>query len=240
MDNDTLRRSGIRGHKLYRVWRSLRERCNNPRHISYQYYGGKGVTVCREWDCYEYFFKWAIEHGWEEGLQIDRINNKVGYCPSNCRFVTVKEQSINRSHAHLVTIGDETYCISEWADRLDVPYSILRDRATRSSYEEVIEDIYYNGFYYKTGGHYKYLTIDGVRKSFKDWAETIGVKVTTIYDWNRCNNINYTISKIKEYLKRKSKTTKEDDDLYFKSKLALSHIEYYIQDIKNTLDSSNV
>jgi len=74
--------------KLYRVWATMRERCNNPRQCRYQYYGGKGVRVCEEWSDYGVFRIWAISNGYEEGLVIDRLDSDRDYCPENCRWVT--------------------------------------------------------------------------------------------------------------------------------------------------------
>lgn len=63
-------------------------------------YGGKGITVCDEWKGKEGFFsfkKWANDNGWVKGLTLDRIDNNLGYCPNNCRWVTFLQQEYNKS-----------------------------------------------------------------------------------------------------------------------------------------------
>ena len=85
---------GLSHTKLFYIWQDMRKRCFNKNHHAYNYYGGRGITVCNEWDnCFLSFYEWAISNGYREGLSIDRINNNGNYCPKNCRWVTMKEQS---------------------------------------------------------------------------------------------------------------------------------------------------
>jgi len=81
--------------KLYMVWNSMRQRCGNPNDRSYAEYGGRGISVCQEWQVYSVFRAWAYANGYGAGLQIDRANNNCGYSPENCRWVTGKQNSAN-------------------------------------------------------------------------------------------------------------------------------------------------
>ena len=81
---------------LYGVWCGMRERCNNPNHISYKYYGGKGVSVCPEWHDFVSFQEWALAHGYTRGYWIDRIDGDGDYEPSNCRFIPRERSPGNR------------------------------------------------------------------------------------------------------------------------------------------------
>ncbi len=84
--------------KLYNRWRSMKGRCSIEKLAGYKYYGGKGVTVCKEWEeSFLVFKKWALKNGYRDDLQLDRTDNNGNYSPENCRFVTQKTNMRNRS-----------------------------------------------------------------------------------------------------------------------------------------------
>ena len=88
---------GYRKHPLYAVWASMKLRCLNKKNTCYKYYGGKGVSICEEWvNSAETFINWALKNGWKKGLQIDRIDNDGNYTPVNCRFVSARQNCLNR------------------------------------------------------------------------------------------------------------------------------------------------
>jgi hypothetical protein len=81
--------------KLYRRWGYIKERCNNPKHSNYKYYGNRGISVCETWKNSFILFKhWALANGYENNLTIDRINHHDNYNPSNCQWLTKPENTI--------------------------------------------------------------------------------------------------------------------------------------------------
>lgn len=80
--------------RMYGIWKSMHQRCKNPRHPRWMDWGGRGIKICPRWDVYENF-KQDMSSGYSDALSIDRINNDGDYEPSNCRWATAKQQAQN-------------------------------------------------------------------------------------------------------------------------------------------------
>lgn len=120
------------GQALYSAWNSMCRRCNNPKDHKYYRYGKRGISVCEEWiKDYNNFYNWSINNGYELGLSIDRINNDGNYEPSNCRWTTRKEQQRNMCRNKLITYRNETRCLSEWCEILNLKYNTISSRLGR-------------------------------------------------------------------------------------------------------------
>lgn len=86
---------GLYGSPTYWTWASMIGRCYRPTSKSYPRYGGVGIAVCDEWrDSFEAFVEDMGERPADKTL--DRIDNELGYGPSNCRWATAEEQLANR------------------------------------------------------------------------------------------------------------------------------------------------
>ena len=86
-----------RGHPLYRLYYLIKTRCYNASPHNYPFYQGKGIELCDTWlNNRNEFFDWALNNGWEQGLSIDRIDSNKNYDPSNCRFISIAENSKNK------------------------------------------------------------------------------------------------------------------------------------------------
>lgn len=120
---------GERHGRIYTIWANMKQRCNNRNARQYQDYGGRGITVCDEWDTsYEAFRDWAKENGYRDDLTIDRINNDGPYTPENCRWATPRDQSNNTRRNRYLTHNGETHSVSEWARILGINQGTLRKR----------------------------------------------------------------------------------------------------------------
>lgn len=128
--NREMRRThGSTKSRAHRIWVQMRNRCRNPRNPNYRHYGGRGIEVCPEWDSFERFFEDMGEP--PVGRTLDRIDVNGPYAPWNCRWATDSEQGRNRRYNHTLTLGDETYCVVEWAERLGIARGTLNSRLAK-------------------------------------------------------------------------------------------------------------
>ena len=92
---------GYASHKrydnLYHIWNGMKFRCENPNSKDYKHYGQRGIKINDEWrHDFLSFRKWSLEHGYQVGLTIDRIDVDGNYEPSNCRWITREENNRNK------------------------------------------------------------------------------------------------------------------------------------------------
>lgn len=118
--------------RIYDTWHKMKSRCNNPNIRSYKDYGGRGILVCKEWnDNFASFYQWAITHGYDETLTIDRIDVNANYTPDNCRWVSKSAQATNRRSNRYIEYNGEKKTVTEWANDLNIPRHLLFGRLRR-------------------------------------------------------------------------------------------------------------
>ena len=165
--------------RLFRIWTSMKNRCYNPNdESSFLQYGGRGITVCKEWsDSFEAFRNWALSNGYDENAlrgecTIDRIDVNGNYCPENCRWVSMKEQANNKRNNHKIEYNGETHTISEWCTLLHIPKHIIYSGLKYGhSFAEIVES-----------PHLKRTSIsfNGETHSASKWSELYGLNKKTV------------------------------------------------------------
>lgn len=136
---------GLSKHPLHTIWRNMKDRCKNPNNKRYERYGGRGIVVCEEWDNdFKAFYDWCMNNGWQQGLQIDRINNDGDYEPSNCRFVTNKINANNKSTTYKVIYNSREYTLSELSDVTGIKYDTLNDYYHRNTLINHLDEYFNN------------------------------------------------------------------------------------------------
>lgn len=121
------------GTRLYNIWNSMRQRCNNPKNRAYHNYGGRGIKICQEWNDFNLFRKWALDNGYNETANrgictLDRKNVNDNYSPNNCRWVDMKEQSNNKRNTIFLSLNGESHPLTEWAKITNIKYDTLWHR----------------------------------------------------------------------------------------------------------------
>lgn len=119
---------GMTNTRIYQIWQGMRNRCHNPREKAYKNYGGRGISICKEWDDFTNFYNWAMDNGYSKELTIDRIDSDGNYAPDNCRWADRKTQGNNTRRNHKLTYKGVTKTMSEWAESEGIEYSTLRAR----------------------------------------------------------------------------------------------------------------
>ena len=119
------KKHGMTSTKLYGVWNSVKTRSTNTNSKSYKDYGARGIRICEEWKESSNFFEWALENGYKNGLEIDRIDVNGNYEPSNCRWVTRIVQQNNMRKNHIVEYNGQSKTIAEWSRELNIKYDKL-------------------------------------------------------------------------------------------------------------------
>lgn len=121
----------IKNRKLYEIWKGMRARCYSERNYDYHNYGDRGIIISAEWRDYNVFQKWAIEHGYIEGLTIERIDVNGNYCAGNCCWIENKYQSQNTRKVKRFTYNGKSYTIRQLSENFNVNYYALKSRLTQ-------------------------------------------------------------------------------------------------------------
>lgn len=119
---------GLYGTRINWLWANMRNRCNCPTNKDYGLYGGRGIHVCHEWDKFINFYNWAMSHGYNDTLSIDRIDPNGDYCPENCRWITMEEQQSNKRNNRYIEVHGKRYTMAQASREFGVSLGKLEYR----------------------------------------------------------------------------------------------------------------
>lgn len=123
---------GMTHTSLYNVWLLMRRRCSNQNDKHYNDYGGRGISVCSEWNTsFQAFYDWAMANGYADELTLDRIDNNSNYNPTNCRWVTMQRQCNNRRSNRYCEYNGRKYTLAELSEMSGVGYDKLKQRINK-------------------------------------------------------------------------------------------------------------
>lgn len=126
LDGSIRRTHGMKGTRIYSIWKDMRKRCRNPATRAYHNYGGRGISVCSEWNKFENFL---ADMGLpSEGATLDRIDVNGPYSQDNCRWASRMEQCRNMRKNRILEHDGNVHCVSAWADRIGISANTLHRR----------------------------------------------------------------------------------------------------------------
>lgn len=195
--------------RLSRIFRGIKDRCYNINSPVFKDYGARNITICAEWNNRERikfngknstkgwiaFEKWALSHGYQDNLTIDRIDNNKGYSPENCRWVTIKTQQNNKRNNKLITYKGKTQTAAQWCDELNLNYETVLSRL--KLYHWSIEKTFKN----KNNPQLKMLSYKGKTQSLSQWCKELNLNYFTVKD--RLNKLHWSVEKAFEFKRSK-------------------------------------
>lgn len=119
---------GMTNASEYVAWANMIERCTNPKVKNFVNYGGRGITVCREWmDSFAVFFK-HIGAKPDPKMTLDRIENNKGYFPGNVRWATYEQQLQNTRKNVFLEHKGQRLCLREWSRKTGLNHKTIANR----------------------------------------------------------------------------------------------------------------
>ncbi len=136
---------GMSGKRLNSIYRGMKSRCYNKHSPDYENYGERGITICEEWlktPCS--FYDWAKDK-YKDGFSIERIDVNKGYCPDNCRFISLVEQARNKTNTFWVGFKGDKISFATACEQEKLNYHTAWQRIKRQgkSIKSVLGEDYY-------------------------------------------------------------------------------------------------
>lgn len=141
---------------IYRVWGAMIRRCSEPKCDMYYCYGKRGVKVCERWSNPDTgFINFYNDMGPRpkdsngRSYQIDRINGDGDYCPENCRWVSARENQLNKKRTKKIYLFGEMMSVRSACLSLHLnPTTVIEAIRLRKM---SVEDAFLNALKHKYG-----------------------------------------------------------------------------------------
>lgn len=164
--------------RLGSIYHNMKTRCTNPNYNKYKYYGGKGISICDEWlKSYDTFEEWALSHGYEDHLTLERKDVNGNYTPENCCWVSVKEQANNRTTNHYIEYNGQRKTLMQWCEELGLSYCAVSQRINNGwSAERALAEPLHDT------NKSRYLTFNGKTQRLYEWANELGIPFRVLHN----------------------------------------------------------
>jgi len=130
----------LTGTRIYKCWSNMKTRCTNENNKHFDSYGGRGISVCKEWS--SSFVKFHEDMGdMPKNKTIDRIDVDGDYSKENCRWATIKTQSRNKRNTRYVKFGGLEKSLSDWCEEFGLNYYTTHSRLFKNKNKMTLEQI---------------------------------------------------------------------------------------------------
>lgn len=129
--------------RLYTIYNGMKQRCFNVNSSHYKNYGGRGISICKEWigdNGFKEFYEWAMNNGYRDELTIERINVNEGYCVENCKWITPSEQYSNKTSTVRVNYLNKEYTLTALLRELNRSNEFTKIRRYLKVHDFTIEE----------------------------------------------------------------------------------------------------
>ena len=106
----------------------MKGRCNNPNHPAYKNYGGRGISICKEWEDFRNFEKWSLDNEYFDNASIERKDVNENYSPQNCCWIPLAEQAKNRRSSYEIIHNGRKLNLTEYCKELNLGYKRVHSR----------------------------------------------------------------------------------------------------------------
>lgn len=155
--------------RLKRILQGMIRRCYDETDKDYCWYGKQGVQICEQWlKVPASFEEWAVSSGYADNLTIDRIEPNQDYCPENCRWIPLEDNSRRAGTVNWIEVNGIMLTGRQWAEKLQIGINTInatvREYGTDKA-KELIQAML------KEPPSTKY------RKSHQTWLNVYGIQV---------------------------------------------------------------
>lgn len=111
----------------FKIWTSMKTRCENENASGYAAYGARGVQVCAAWQRFKVFL---ADMGFRpsKAHTLDRIDPAGHYEPGNVRWALPEQQANNKRTNRVIEVFGKRLTVAQWARERDLPYFTLLAR----------------------------------------------------------------------------------------------------------------
>lgn len=162
--------------KAYIVWSNMIQRCRNKNNPQYNYYGGRGISVCGRWQKFKNFYDDMGDP--PPRHQIDRIDNDGNYSKDNCRWVTRSQNLRNKRTNRKITLNGESHTVTEWSERTGLNTRTLHSRLSLGWPAKMVLEAPLRKIAQRNKRH---ITYNGITDSVAGWSRRIGVEYATLW-----------------------------------------------------------